>query len=77
MARILQVLDSEVVQRWAATIATILLPILLLSDRVDKAVENPSVWNWAVLVVIVIGYISIAADAIIKWRKHFARKKDA
>lgn len=77
MSRFARLLDNEVVQRWAATVATILFPLIVLPSAVNRAVEDPSTWNWAILMILVGGLIAFATDAITKWRKHFARKKQA
>ncbi|MCD2108135.1 hypothetical protein O4214_25170 [Rhodococcus erythropolis] len=77
MPRLTRLLDNEVVQRWAGTIATILFPLIVLPSAVNRAVEDASAWNWAILMILVGGLIAVATDAITKWRKHFARKKQA
>lgn len=77
MSRFVRLLDNEVVQRWAATVATILFPLIVLPSAVNWAVEDASAWNWAILMILMGGLIAVATDAITKWRKHFARKKQA
>ena len=73
VSKFVRLLDSEVLQRWAATVATIGFPLLVLPSRVGQAVEHPTVWNWVVVVVIVAGIVSFATDAVAMWRKHLAR----
>ncbi|MDZ7915011.1 MAG: hypothetical protein U5O16_24775 [Rhodococcus sp. (in: high G+C Gram-positive bacteria)] len=75
MSRFARLLDNEGVQRWAATVATILFPLIVLPSAVNWAVEGASAWNWAILVTLVGGFVAVATDVITKWRKHFARKK--
>lgn len=77
MSRFVQFIDSEIVQRWASTIATILFPLLVLPSAVDAAVEDSSALNWAILLILVGGSVALAATSITKWRKHFARRRDA
>ena len=73
MSRFAQFIDSEVVQRWASTIATILFPVLIL----PSAVEDASALNWALLLIVIGGSVAFLATAITKWRKHYSRRKDA
>ena len=47
-------IDSEVVQRWASTIATILFPVLIL----PSAVEDASALNWALLLIVIGGSVA-------------------
>lgn len=77
MSRFVQFIDSEIVQRWASTIATILFPLLVLPSAVDAAVEDSPALNWAILMILVGGSVALAATSITKWRKHFARRRDA
>lgn len=72
MSRFVQFIDSEIVQRWASTIATILFPVLVLPAAVVAAVEDASALNWTILMILV----ALAATAATKWHKHFARRKD-
>lgn len=77
MSRFVQFIDSAIVQRWASTIATILFPVLVLPSAVGAAIEDGTALNWAILVILVGGFVALAATAVTKWRKHFARRKDA
>ncbi|MBT1254016.1 MULTISPECIES: hypothetical protein [Rhodococcus] len=77
MSRFVQFIDSEVVQRWASTIATILFPVLVLPSAVDAAVEDASALNWTLLLIVIGGSVAFLATAITKWRKHYSRRKDA
>ncbi|WP_257207823.1 MULTISPECIES: hypothetical protein [Rhodococcus] len=76
MSRFVQFIDSEIVQRWSSTIATVLFPLLVLPSAVDAAVEDASALNWAILLIFVSGSVALAATAFTKWRKHFARRTD-
>ncbi|MDV8068152.1 hypothetical protein R4P64_16690 [Rhodococcus sp. IEGM 1366] len=73
VSKIVRLLDSEVVQRWAATVATIGFSLAVLPSRVGQAAEHPSVWNWVVVVVVVGGIVSFAVNAVAMWRKRLAR----
>lgn len=73
MSRFVQFIDSEVVQRWASAIATILFPVLVL----PSAVEDASASNWTLLLIVIGGSVAFLATAITKWRKHYSRRKDA
>lgn len=77
MSRFVQFIDNEIVQRWAATVATILFPVLVLPSAVVAAVEDASALNWAILLILAGGSVALAATAITRWRKHFDRRKDA
>lgn len=77
MSRFVQFIDSEIVQRCASTIATVLFPLLVLPSAIDAAVVDASALNWAILLILVGGSVALAATAITKWRKHFARRRDA
>ena len=52
-------------------------PLLVLPSAVDAAVEDASALNWVVLLILVGGSVALAATAITRWRKHFARRRDA
>ncbi|MGO4202234.1 hypothetical protein AB4Z09_10860 [Rhodococcus sp. TAF43] len=71
MSKVVQVLESEVIQRWAATVGTVLFPLIVLPSRVGEAVEHPTVWNWVVVVVVAGGIVAFATEAITLWRKRF------
>lgn len=73
MSKLVRLLDSEVVQRWAATVTAIGFSLSVLPTRVGRAVEHPSVWNWGVVVVVVGGIIVFATEAVAMWRKRLAR----
>lgn len=76
MSKFVQLLDSEVLQRWAATVAAIGFSLVVLPSRVGEAVEHPTVWDWVVVVVAVGGIAVFANEAITLWRKHLAHRSD-
>lgn len=65
-------LDSEVVRRWANTLAPIWFTVVLW-PRLGDAVEHPTFWNWLFVVAVLAGAVTFAIDAVRMWRKHLAR----
>ena len=74
MSKLVRVLENEALQRWAATVATIAFPLVVLPSRLGEAVEHPTVWHWIVVVVLVGGIAAFASEAITLWRKHLTRR---
>ncbi|WFR70940.1 hypothetical protein P9209_16045 [Prescottella defluvii] len=74
MSKFVQILENEALQRWAATVATIGFPLVVLPSRLGDAVEHPTVWHWVIVVVLVGGIAAFASEAIILWRKHLTRR---
>jgi len=74
MSKVVRILENEVLQRWAATVATIGFPLVVLPSRLGAAVEHPTVWHWVIVVVLVGGIAAFASEAITLWRKHLTRR---
>lgn len=70
MSKLMRILDSEVLQRSAATVVAIGL-LLLLPSRVAEAVEKPTVWHWAFVVGSAGAIVVFTNEAMTMWRKHF------
>ncbi|ATI36278.1 hypothetical protein CPI83_29170 (plasmid) [Rhodococcus sp. H-CA8f] len=75
MSKLARLLDDEPVQRWTATVATALFPLVVLPSQINRTVVDASAWNWALLMILAGGTYAVANDAITKWRRHFARRK--
>lgn len=70
MSRLGQVLESEGLQRWAATFVAVWFAVLVLPPRVGSAVDHPTVWRWIVVVALVVGVVAFGYDAFSRWRRH-------
>lgn len=73
-SKFVRFLDNEALQRWAATVATILFPLVVLPSRLPDAIEHSTVWNWIVVVLAVGATAVFGADAVTMWRRHTGRK---
>lgn len=76
MSKLVQFLDSEVLQRWAAIAVAVLFPLVVLPPRVADAVDRPTVWNWVVVVVVVGCIVVFVREAVTLWRRRFGRGRD-